>query len=256
MLSKNLVKCIKFFLDATGKSEKEIVYLETGLDEGNSVSDILTNFSFKKIISIEIDKIKIDKARLRFKDENDYSKIIFIQGDSADKLKEIYDQSIDIFFLDAHGPYSDADPTKIFPLEKELKFLIDKINKNQLIIIDDFIKVRNSHLFNDKLDWRSHFKYKNFNQLLDGKGFKRLEIFYDSGLEAFYGVNSYLLLSNNKYFKIDIKLFLINILFKFQSIRFYLFHYKFLIFRYLKKIIIFLTSEGFFLKIKKLIRKK
>ena len=66
MLNKNLVKCIKIFLDVTGKSEKESVYLETGLDKGNSVSQILTNFSFKKIISIEIDKEKIDKSKLRF----------------------------------------------------------------------------------------------------------------------------------------------------------------------------------------------
>lgn len=236
MLNKNLVKCIKIFLDVAGKSEKESVYLETGLDKGNSVSQILTNFSFKKIISIEIDKEKIDKSKLRFQDENDCSKIVLIQGDSAEKLKEIYDQSINIIFLDAHGRYSDTDPTKFSPLEKELEFLIDKIDKNQLIIIDDFIKIRNSHLFNDKLDWRSHIKYKNINQLLDEKGFKRLEIFYDNGR------NSYLLLTNNKHFKIDIKLFLINILFKFQSIRFYLFYYKFLIFRNLKKIIFFLIT--------------
>ena len=163
-------------------------------------------------------------------------KFVLLQGDSADKLKEIYDQSINIIFLVAHGRYSDTDRTKFSPLEKELEFLIDKIDKNQLIIIDDFIKIRNSHLFNDKLDWRSHIKYKNINQLLDEKGFKRLEIFYDNGR------NSYLLLTNNKHFKIDIKLFLINILFKFQSIRFYLFYYKFLIFRNLKKIIFFLIT--------------
>lgn len=250
MLTKNLIKCVKIFLNVTGKSEKESVYLETGLQKGDSVKQILTYFSFKKIISIEIDEIKIDKARLRFKDENDYSKISLIHGDSAEKLREIYDQSINIIFLDAHGLYSDTDPTKIFPLEKELKFLIDKINENQLIIVDDFIKVRNNHLFNDKLDWRSHFKHEHFNQLLDGKDFKRLEIFYDDGM------NSYLLLTKNKNFKIDTNLFLTNIFFKFKCMRFHFFYDKFLTIRYLKKIIIFLTSETFFLKIKKLIRKK
>lgn len=247
-LSKNLLKCIKIFLDTTGRSENESIYLETGLDEGNSVFDILTNFSFKKIISIEIDKLKIDKANQRFKYENDYSKISFIQGDSAVQLKKIYDQSITIIFLDAHGMYTNTDPTKISPLENEFKFLIDKTNKNQLIIIDDFIKIRNSYLFNHKLDWRSHFKYKNFKELLNHKGFNSLEIFYDNGM------NSYLLLTNNKNFKIDIKLFLINKLFQLKTIRFYFIYFKFIIFFYLKKIIIFSTSETFFLKIKKFIR--
>lgn len=247
-ISQNLIKCIHIFLNVIGKPNGG-VYLETGLDEGHSVWDILNNFSFKKIISIEIDKIKIDKVKQRFRYENDYSKIILIQGDSANKLKEIYDESIDIIFLDAHGAYSDFDPTKIFPLEKELKFLIDKVNKNQLIIIDDFIKIRNNYFFKDKLDWRSHFKLKNLNLLLKDREFKQLEIFYSGGL------NSYLLLTKNKDFKIDIKLFLMNILIKFQSFRFYIFYRKFFMFFYLKKIIIFLTSESFFLKIKKFIKK-
>ena len=59
---------------------------------------ILNNFAFKKVISIEIDKIKIDEVKIRFKDENDFYKINFIHGDSVDKLKEIYDQSINIIF--------------------------------------------------------------------------------------------------------------------------------------------------------------
>lgn len=250
-LSKNLIKCIKIFSVASGKSEQEMVYLETGLDEGNSVCDALTNFSFKKIISIEIDKIKIDKLKQRLKNENDYSKIILIHGDSAIKLREIYDQNINIIFLDAHGLYTDTNPTKIAPLESEIKFLIDRIDKHQLIIIDDFIKIRNSYLFRDKFDWRSHYEFKNFNILCSQKRFKKLEIFYDNGM------NSYLLLTKNENFKIDIKLFLINLLFKFQSIRFYLFYYKnYLIFPYLKKIIIFLSSEKFFYKIKNFIKKK
>ena len=229
MLTKNLIKCIKIFLEAAGKPEKDSVYLETGLGKGDSVFQTLNNFEFKKIISIEIDKIKIDEAKIRFKDENDFSKINFIHGDSADKLKEIYDQSINIIFLDAHGRYSDTDFTKFSPQEKEIKFLISKINKNQLIVIDDYIKIRNSHLFKNKFDWRSHVKYKNISQLLNIKSLKKLEIFNDDGS------NSYLLLTNNNNFKIKRKLFLINILFKFKTVRFYLFYYKFLIISYLKK---------------------
>ena len=249
-IAKNLIKCIKIFSDVSDKSEKEMVYLETGLDEGNSVRDVLTNFNFKKIISIEIDKIKIDKVKQKLKYDNNYSKIILIEGDSAIKLREVYDQSIDVIFLDAHGLYTETDPTKISPLEKELKFIVNKTDIHQLIIIDDFIKIRNNHLFKDRLDWRYHYKYKNFKLLLNEKGFKILEIFYDNGM------NSYLLLTKNKKFKIDIKLYLINILLKFKSIIFYFFYYKFLIFPYLKKIIIFLSSENFFYKLKNFIRKK
>jgi hypothetical protein len=241
-LSKNLIKSIKLFLDVSDKSENEVVYLETGLDEGRSLRDILTNFNFKKNISIEIDKAKIDKVKKNLQYENGFSKTIFIEGDSAVKLKEIYDQSTDIIFLDAHGSHSDL--SKISPLEKELKFIIEKINKHQLIIIDDFIKIRNNFLFKDKSDWRSHYEYKNFKLLLKEKGFRKLEIFYDNGM------NSYLLLTQNKKFKIDIKLFLLNILLKFKSIKFYIFFYKFLIFYYVKKSIIFLTSENFFNKLK------
>ena len=219
-LSKNLLKCIKIFLDVSDKPEQEMVYLETGLDKGNSVQDVLTNFNFKKIISIEIDKIKIDKVKQKLQYDNDYSKIILIEGDSAIKLREIYDQSTDIVFLDAHGKYTDTDPTKISPLEKELKFLINKMDEHQLIIIDDFIKIRNNYLFKNILDWRSHYKYINLKLLLNRKKLKKLEIFYDNGM------NSYLLLTKNKKLKINIKLYLINLLLKFLSIRFYPVYYK------------------------------
>ena len=232
MLTKNLIKCIKIFLEAADKPEKDSVYLETGLGKGDSVLQILNNFAFKKVISIEIDKIKIDEVKIRFKDENDFYKINFIHGDSVDKLKEIYDQSINIIYLDDHRMYANKDFTKFSPPEKEIKFLISKINKKQLIIIDDYIKIRNSHLFKNKSDWRNHVKYKNISQLLNIKGLKKFEIFSDDGN------NSHLLLTNNNNFKINRKLFLINILFKFKSIRFYLFYYKFLIISYLKKNIV------------------
>ncbi|MDC0992438.1 hypothetical protein OAR15_00970, partial [Candidatus Pelagibacter sp.] len=133
-LSRSLIKCIKIFIDLSDKPEKEMTYLETGLDEGNSAWDALTNFNFKKIISIEIDKTKIDKAKQKLQYENDYSKIILIEGNSPIQLRKIFDHSTDIIFLDAHGLYNDIDPTKIYPLEKELKFLINKMDEHQLII--------------------------------------------------------------------------------------------------------------------------
>ena len=43
MLTKNLIKCIKIFLEAADKPEKDSVYLETGLGKGDSVLQILNN---------------------------------------------------------------------------------------------------------------------------------------------------------------------------------------------------------------------
>ena len=243
-LTNNIIQCIKIFISVSGRSEKNCIYLETGLDEGDSINTVLNNFNFKKVISIEIDQIKINKVKERLKENNYYSKILFVHGDSSEKLKEHFDQNVNIIFLDAHGIYSDADSAKISPLEKEIKFLVDKINENQLIIIDDFLKIKNDYLFTDKLDWRSHYRYSNFKRLLHNKKFKLSEFFYDNG------TNSYLIITKNKDFKIDIKLSLTNMIFKFFSVKFYIYYGKFLIYRSLKKIIISFTSESFFLKIK------
>ena len=103
-------------------------------------------------------------------------------------------------------------------------------------------------MFTGKLDWRSHYKYSSFKKLLQNKKFKLSEIFYDNG------TNSYLIITKNKDFKIDIKLSLTNMIFKFFSVKFYIYYGKFLIYRSLKKIIISFTSESFFLKIKKLFK--
>ena len=266
-ITKDLATSINKFLDVSNTPHSESIYLETGLDEGNSIQDIQAHFNFKKFISIDIDQQKIDKAKQRFKNEIANSKVLLVQGDSGVKIKEIYNQSINIIFLDAHGLHNSApgdklshDPSvsakffsaddlkKIFPLENEINFLIDKINDKQLIIIDDYIKIRNDYLFNDIYDWRSYFKHSDFKKYISRKRLYISEIFRE------YGMNSYLLLTKNKNFKIEKKLFLKNIIFRFLSIRFYFLHGRYLVYPYIKKFII-LTSEKFFNKLKKTLRK-
>ena len=246
-ISPNLIKCIKIFLFITNKAENDSIYLETGLGQGISITDIYNNFKFKEIISIELDKQKIDKVKPKVKDKNNIS---IIHGDSAFKLKEIYNRNINILFLDAHGIYPGIAQDKISPLENEIKFVTEDISDDQLIIIDDFIKIKNSFLFKNKFDWRSHLKFSKFKQLIHGKGFQTLEIFYGNGN------NSYYLLTKNKKFKITKKLFFINLIYRFLTIKFYIRYLKFWILAFIKKIIISLFSENFFLKIKKFIIKK
>jgi len=245
-ISPNLIKCIKIFLFVTNKAEKDSTYLETGLGKGISITDIYNNFKFKEIISIEIDEQKIDKIKSKIIDKNNIS---IIHGDSAIKLKEIYNRNINILFLDAHGIYPGIAQDKISPLENEIKFVTEDISDDQLIIIDDFIKIKNSFLFKNKLDWRSHLKFSKFKQIIHGKGFQTLEIFYGNGN------NSYYLLTKNKKFKITKKLFFMNLMYRFLTIRFYKRYLIFWILPLIKKIIISIFSENFFLKIKKLIKK-
>ena len=246
-ISKELESSIKDFLNISNIPIQEAIYLETGLAGGDSVQEII-NLNFKKIISIEIDQKAIDKAKIRFKNEIAQSKVILIQGDSEKKIKETFNQNINIIFLDAHGSEFDTDTNA--PLEGEINYLVNKINEKQLIIIDDFINIRNSFFFSDFQDWKRKFKFSKLKEILSGKDLKTFEMFHNNGL------NSYLLITKNKYFKIDKKFYLKLLFLKVLSIKFYLTHLQYLIKRYIKKSIILLTSESFFNKIKKFLNRK
>ena len=134
--SKELNNVIKSFLKTCNIPAEASTYLETGLLNGDSVQ-LALDLSFKKIISIDIDKSAIDNANQRFKNEVLDSRVLLVQGDSQEKIKEIFDQSINIIYLDAHD--NNVDEETIAPLENEIKFLLDKVNEKQLIIIDDYI---------------------------------------------------------------------------------------------------------------------
>ena len=101
-LSSDIKKIIKKFLQSNNISNSEATYLETGFLRGDSVQDIL-DLNFKKVISIEIDKKRVEKGKERFKQEIHEKKVLILEGDSKEKIKEIFDPSINIIFLDAHG---------------------------------------------------------------------------------------------------------------------------------------------------------
>ncbi len=240
--SKELNNVIKSFLNNCNIPIESSTYLETGLQYGDSVQFAL-DLGYKKIISIEINKSLIDKANQRFKNEVKNSKVLLVQGDSQEKIKEIFDQNINIFFLDAHD--NDSDEPTIAPLENEIKFLLNKINEKQLIIIDDFIMIKYSFLFsNRKKNWRSKISYKKLKEI---PSFNRLNSFeiYTNSREV-----CYLALTKNKDFRMGKIFYLKNLINKFfLSI---LFYYKKKVFTFmLKKFIIFLFPQKFYDKLKR-----
>ena len=232
-VSKELSSCIKSFLSVCNIPIEKSTYLETGLFKGDSVQYAL-DLNFKKVISIDIDKNAIDNANQRFKNEVINSRVLLVQGDSQEKIKEIFDQSINIIYLDAHN--NEVDEATIAPLENEIKFLLDKVNEGQLIIIDDYLKIKNSFLFaNNKKSWKSKLSDTELKEIISGKGLNTFELFSNSGASC------HLLLTKNKDFRIDKIFFLKNLINRFLSIRFY---YKKNYFRFMfKKLIIFLLPD-------------
>ena len=240
--SKELNNVIKSFLKICDIPVEASTYLETGLLYGDSVQFAL-ELNFKKIISIDINKSFIDNANQRFKNEVKNSRVLLFQGDSQEKIKEIYDPSINIFYLDAHD--NEINEATIAPLENEIQFLLNKINENQLIIIDDFIKIKNSFLFSSrKKSWKSKLSYKKLKEIISNKGLNIFEI-YSNSRDV-----SYLLLTKNKNFKMGKIFNLKNLIYKFFTT--ILFYYNKNVFRVmLKKFIIFLLPHRFYIFLKK-----
>ena len=234
--SSELSNVIKKFLNICDIPAEAATYLETGLLQGDSVQFALEQ-NFKKIISIDINKSFIDNANQRFKNEIKNSRVLLVQGDSRKQIKQIYDQNINIFFLDAHD--NEIDEATIAPLEHEVQFLLNVINEKQLIVIDDFIKIKNSFLFsNNKKSWKSKLSHKKLKEIISNYGLNTFEIYTNSG------INSYLLLTKNKEFKIGKIFYLKNLIYKFFThVRFY--YKKRLFIVMLKKFIIFLLPYRF-----------
>ena len=152
-----------------------------------------------------------------------------------------------MFFLDAHD--NEIDESTIAPLENEIKFLLSKINEKQLIIIDDFIKIKHSFLFtNRKKSWKSKLSYKRLKEIISLNSLNAFEIYSNSG------INCYLLLTKNKEFRIGKIFYLRNLIYKFFiHIRFY---YKKKLFSImLIKFVTFLIPHRFYISLKEYFNK-
>jgi len=245
--SKELNNVIKSFLKTCNITAEASTYLETGLQYGDSVQFAL-DLNFKKIISIDINKSYIDKANQRFKNEVKNFRVLLIQGDSQEKIKEIYDESINIFFLDAHHHHDkevEADEKIFAPLENEIKFLLNHVNEKQLILIDDFITIKHSFLFSNNVEsWKSKLSYKKFKEIISDKGLNTFEVYSN-----FKG-GCHLVLTKNKNFKMGKIFNLKNLVLKFY-ITFWFYYSKNVFSVMFKRFIIFLLPSRFYNFLKK-----
>ena len=240
--SKELNNVMKSFLKTCDIPAESATYLETGLLYGDSVQFAL-ELNWKKIISIDINKSFIDNVTQRFENEIKNSKVLLVQGDSQEKIKEIFDQSINIFFLDAHQNI--VDEATIAPLENEIKFLSNNVTEKQLIVIDDFQKIKHSFLFSNRVkSWKSKLSYKKFKEIISDKGLNTFEVY-----SSRKGV-CYLVLTKNKNFKMGIIFNLKNLILKFY-ILFWFYHQKNVVGFMFKKFIIFLLPHKLYVLSKK-----
>lgn len=110
--------------------------VETGTYYGDMLDAVINDFS--KLYSIELSKDLFTRATKRFKK---HESIAIFQGDSKETLKEIFPllkKEKCLFWLDAH--YSEgitAKGEKETPIIEELQIILDRENKNDVILIDD-----------------------------------------------------------------------------------------------------------------------
>lgn len=160
MISIELKNILKNFI----KNKKNTIYLETGFETGSSAETAL-NLNFSKVISIEIDQKRIVEGNKKFAEFIENKKLFIINGDSAEKIIEEYNENTTVIFLDAHGEYSNTDYNKVAPLEKELKYILPKLKSDQLIIIDDYLRIVNYPNYNKK-NWKAHLSDAYFKSII------------------------------------------------------------------------------------------
>jgi hypothetical protein len=211
MLSHDLKKLIKKFILNKNNSQ----YLETGFLDGECCLAAL-DLGFDKVISIEIDQNRISNGKKKFKSFLDQGKLQLINGDSAQMIKKYFNENIHVIFLDAHGIYNNTDYKKFSPLEKELDFILPRLTKDCLLIIDDYLKIKSSFFYtHDIKDWKHCLSGKFLRNIIQKYDLKKFELIYKN--------NSYLILTKDKNFKHVglFKIIILNLLY-FFNIKFYL----------------------------------
>lgn len=124
------------------------VFIETGIGNGDAVIKA-QELPFKRIISIEIMPLQVERMREKFKDD---PRVEIILGDTLDELPKLIsgiNENV-MFWLDAHFPGADIgmgrhdDPTikddTRLPLEREL-FMIKNGRKGKDVILFDDLKI-------------------------------------------------------------------------------------------------------------------
>tara|TARA_R100001509_G_scaffold146831_2_gene103998 strand:- start:1021 stop:1641 length:621 start_codon:yes stop_codon:yes gene_type:complete len=146
-------------------------FVETGTLEGDAIEYMLQFKSLKKLISFEIIKELVDKARERFKGNN---RVEIVHEDSSKglekKLSNIKGNTI--FWLDAHFPGADIGLTEYtnevdkdtnLPLEKEIAAIKKRSKQYKDIIIVDDLWIYD----NDKV-----YEWGTFDSHMEKHGYK------------------------------------------------------------------------------------
>ncbi len=129
------------------------VFVETGTLLGETIDMLIPDFG--KLYSIELSEDLAKRAQNKFKVQ---SKVKIIQGDSANKLKDVLAELSDpaLFWLDGHFSskfyYNNewiftAKGDKNTPVMEELNLILTHHIKNHVILIDD------ARCFNGKNDY-------------------------------------------------------------------------------------------------------
>ena len=124
-------------------------FIETGSLFGDGIQ-IAIESGFEKITSFEIDKSLYDHCVNRYKD---YPNVEIILGDSAIELSNFLDKNKNTSFtywLDGHysGGLTGCG-IKEYPIMEELKAILERNVKNEVIYIDDLRLLRS---FNDEIN--------------------------------------------------------------------------------------------------------
>lgn len=112
-------------------------FVETGTSLGDSVQ-LALNCGFEKIITMEINPEKVERAKKRFSKEIEEGRVTIFQGDTVETFPEAL-KLLDApatFWLDAHwdeGPRGEY----LCPLPIELEEIQKTSVKNHTLLIDD-----------------------------------------------------------------------------------------------------------------------
>lgn len=136
------------------------IFVETGTYLGEMVE--AQKKYFNKIISIELGQSLFEKAKSKFKNENN---ITIVQGDSGKVLPDVVKNFSEpaIFWLDGH--YSagiTAKGDKDCPIFEELEAIFNNENLNHILLIDD------ARCFNGDGDYPTIQELNNYIQAKNG----------------------------------------------------------------------------------------
>jgi hypothetical protein len=126
-------------------------YIETGTGIGDCLEYIITNFTFSKYYTIEINEKICNSAIFRLQSKKiDLSKVNFVNSKSTPALEKILPDisGNTLFFLDAHFPGADFHLASYFdekdeniriPLKKEIETIVRLKNEfeKDVFVIDD-----------------------------------------------------------------------------------------------------------------------